>query len=217
MLKINLLPKELQKKGLSLSFDKNLLYMLGGALVLILIMAGVSIYQSIQLGDIKEKIEDAKAQTETYRDEITQIDELNALKEEILARISSIEVLDTNRSYWVNLLGDMAVRVPSQVWITSLKQAGAGAKEEIGKIGGKAIEKANELTTLDGRSFSLNALASLLIQMDRSEYFTDIRISSVILGEIEGKPTYMFTLSFKLEKLGQAQVQADTESVKING
>ncbi|MBD3232750.1 MAG: hypothetical protein GF315_03390 [candidate division Zixibacteria bacterium] len=215
MLKINLLPKELQKKGLSLSFDKNLLYMLAGALVLILIMAGISIYQSIQLGDINEKIADAKAQTETYRDEITQIDELNALKEEILARISAIEVLDKNRSYWVNLLGDMAVRVPSQVWITSFKQAGAGPKEEIGKIGGKAIEKAKEQTTLDGRSFSLNALASLLIQMDRSEYFTDIRISSVILGEVEGKPTYMFTLSFNLEKLGQ--VRADTETVKKSG
>ncbi len=196
MIEINLLPKEFQKKGLSISFDKTMMYLLGGAAVLIILMIAVSFYQGIQLGNIEGKIQIAQAKADAYKDEIAQIDNLNALKDQILSRISAIDVLDKNRIYWVTLLSDLTVRVPSHVWLTGFTQDGTVEKQQLGKSKGKVIgEPSADRTILEGYTFSLNALAAFIIQLNKSEYFDDLDISSIKLEEVEEKALYNFKIN----------------------
>lgn len=191
MIEINLLPKEFQKKGFSLSLDKNLVYALGGAVLLIILMAAVSIYQNIQLGKIEKKIEIVQAKNDAYGDEIAQIDELNRLKNQILSRIAAIDALDKNRTYWTTVLSDLTAHVPAHVWLTTIKEAGAGDESEMPKVKGLPLEdkkrQEENRTVLEGYTFSLNALAAFLIQLNRSEYFDNLEISSINLEQVESK------------------------------
>lgn len=199
MVEINLLPKEFQKKGLSLSFDKTFLYVLGAAAALILIMAAVSIYQSFQLGSIDDKIEIAQAKTDAYKDEIAQIDNLNALKEKVLARMKAIKILDKNRTYWVSLLSDLTGRIPSHVWLTGFVQAGAKDTGKKNVIKGQDAENAaSKNTVLEGYTFSLNALAAFLIQLNRSDYFDNLSISNIKLEDVEDRAMYNFKINCEL-------------------
>ena len=214
MIEINLLPKEFQKKAISISFDRSLIYALAGAVALILLMVIYSIYQKYEISGIKEKIVEARSQTDAYNDEITQIDELNRLKNDLMARISAIEILDENRAYWVDLFGDLAVRVPAHVWLTGLKQAGAGEKQEIGKIKGQPIEPSEGKSSIEGRAFSLNSLAAFLIQLHYSGFFKDISVSQIKLEDFDGKAIYTFVINCDL---AGSTVEKTTETMATDG
>lgn len=198
MIEINLLPKEFLKKGLSASFEKNFLYALGGAVALLLVMAGFSVYQNHNLGVIEQEIDAARAKVEAHSAEIAQIGELNDLKEEIKSRISAIKKLDLNRSYWVDIYSDFATRIPAHVWLTEFKEAGAGGKQKRDRVGGEEVEDSKSRTTLEGYAFSLSSLAAFMIQLNKSPYFRSIRTSSIRLEEAEGKAMYSFTITCKL-------------------
>ncbi|MCP4633770.1 MAG: hypothetical protein GY855_12660 [candidate division Zixibacteria bacterium] len=204
MVEINLLPKEFQKKGLGISLDKTFLYVLGGAIVLLLLMVAVTVYQNVQLGNIDDKIAVAQAKADTYKNEIDQINNLNQLKERILSRITSIEKLDKDRVYWVSLFSDLTRRVPSHVWLTDFKQAGADDKSGVsGKS--KIVDGTVNKSSVEGYTFSLNALAAFLIQLDKSEYFDNLNMSSVEIEEVEERVMYKFTIACSLTSNMQIQ------------
>ncbi len=203
MIEINLLPKEFQKKGFSISFDKTFMYVLGGVAALIIFMVAVSLYQNYRIGEMKDNLKEAQGKIDNYREEVNQIDELNKLKAEVLSRISAIQTIDKNRTYWVDLLSDLTKRVPAYIWLTDFEQGVAKTKRQPPKTKGKAPQKAkpiNVKSTLKGYAFSLNSLAAFIIQLNKSAYFDNLSISSIELEEIEKKPMYSFSIQCDLKK-----------------
>ncbi len=202
MIEINLLPKELQKRKFSIRLDRTMVYIIAGCSFLIVLLAAYSyIYQAGQLAKKDREYQQLKAESDSLATEIAKIDEITTKKNQILARMSAIELLDRNREYWVTLMEDLAKRVPEYVWLTSLQQAPSipqAAPPPPGQQAAAAPPPQVNKSSLEGYSFSLNALATFMIRLKKSDIFKDIEISSVKLQETDKAKAYAFKLTCNL-------------------
>ncbi len=114
--------------------------------------------------------------------------------------MSSIEVLDRNREYWVTLMEDLAGRVPEYVWLTIVKQAPSAPMPSATPPPNPPVQQAavSSRSTIEGYSFSLNALATFLVRLKKSDLIDNIEIASVKLQEIEKANAYNFKLTCEL-------------------
>ncbi len=207
MIEINLLPKELQWKRFRFALDKNILYILAVGIIIALGMAAYSyIYQAGNIAGLQKEINDAREEESKYSAEIQKIDEIAERKVQILARMSAIQLLDQNRDYWVNLMEDLVRRVPEYVWLTSIQQAPATG-QPAQPAGAPRI---SAQSTIKGYSFSLNALATFLVRLKKSNTFKSVELSSIILQESEESKAYSFELAYNLEAPGLVAPAAET-------
>jgi Tfp pilus assembly protein PilN len=216
MIEINLLPKDLQKKRFSFKLDKSIVAALGACLALIAIMAAYSfIFQAGKYASLEKQLAISKAETERYAPEIAKIEEIGKRKEQILARMSSIQVLDRNREYWVTLMGDLAGRVPEYVWLSNVKQAPVVAVQPAATQTPNPIPPPTTAkSSIEGYSFSLNALATFLVRLKKSDFFDNIEIASIKLQEIEKAKAYNFKLNCDL--VTSLPVNLDTQTAQAN-
>jgi Tfp pilus assembly protein PilN len=122
MIEINLLPKELRKKGKGFVLSKNTLYLLSGGVAVIILMILVTTFQTLKLRGLDKKIMEAQRKKEQLRENIQMVDAISELKNSIIRRMSAIEELDRNRSTWIEVLQDLSDRVPEYVWLSSFKE-----------------------------------------------------------------------------------------------
>lgn len=210
MIEINLLPKELQWKRFRFSLDKKLVVLLIAGVVIILGLAGFSfILQAGKISSFEKNIANYKAEADRFAPEIQKIDDINLKKTQILARMTAIELLDRNRDYWVGLMQDLVRRVPEYLWLTSVQEASASAAA---KAPGTA--PAVTKSSLEGFSYSLNALATFIVRLKKSDILRNIEISSITLQETEKAKAYFFKLTCDFSA---PQVAAPSESAQATG
>ncbi len=210
MIEINLLPKELQWKRFRFALDKNILYILGIGIAITLSMAAYSfLFQARSIAGLQKDINDAQQEESKYSAEIQKIDEINEKKEQLKSRMIAIQILDQNRDYWVDLLEDLIRRVPEYVWLTSIQQAPAAGLPAQSTVAPSARSK------IKGYSFSLNALATFLVRLKKSDLFKGVELSSIVLQESVESKAYSFELAYNLEVPGQ--VAPTTETAQAPG
>ena len=201
MIEINLLPKELQHRRFGFKPDKKLINLIAGGLVVALILMAYSYFFQINtLGNLDKEIATYEQQRQQYTAEIQKIEDMELKKEQIIARKSAIMVLDQNRDYWVKLMEDLARRVPDYVWVTGLEQGKTTVKPVTtpGEQGQPPPRPVQAKSKIQGYSFSLNALATFLVRMKKSEIFNDVEIVSIKLQETEEAKAYYFEFSCNL-------------------
>jgi type IV pilus assembly protein PilN len=210
MIEINLLPKELQWKRFRITFDRTFLIILGAGAVILVAMAIYSyVFQLSMISSYEAKVRNAEAEVARFSEEIKKIDEIQMKKQQIIDRMTAIQILDQNRSYWVELMEDLVRRVPEYVWLTSFQQSPVAVKAGAATAGSTPMSAAN--SSVEGYSFSLNALATFLIRLKKSEKFDRIEISSISLQENEKAKAYFFKLTCNLDAPGQPRPMPETE------
>lgn len=213
MIEINLLPKELKRKGRVFAFDKNLIYLgtvVGGLVVLFVV---VSIFQNFKLKDLDKKIAEANKRTEELRKTIELVDALIDLKDKVLRRMSAIETLDKNRATWVQVLEDLSQRVPEYLWLSVLREEEAASESQAGVEADTTIETALPLAptrkvNLEGYTYSINSLALFLIRLTRSDYFKNMELQFVKKSEVEKRKTFSFGLTGELVYTPETEVES---------
>jgi len=199
MIEINLLPKDLQRKRLRFKLDKNIVLALSTCVGLLAVMLLYSyVFQAGKYSSLDKELAMARAETARYAPEIAKIDEISKKKEQILARMSSIQVLDHSREYWVSLMGDLAGRVPEYVWLTAIKQAPRAVAPAANASTGAPAPPPAAKSSIEGYSFSLNALATFLVRLKKSSYFDKVEIASIKLQELDKASAYNFKLNCDL-------------------
>ncbi|MEE9553379.1 MAG: PilN domain-containing protein [candidate division Zixibacteria bacterium] len=192
MIEINLLPKELQWKRFSFRLDKKLVILMVTAAIVLLSLAGYSyVYQAGKIETYEKNIASLKAEADQFSEEIKQIEDMNAMITQMTARMTAIEILDRNRGYWVDLLEDVIRRVPEYLWLTSVKDASATIVSS--RAPGQAAVPTK--STIEGFSFSLNAMATFIIRLKKSNIIRNVEISSINLEETEETKAYFFKLT----------------------
>ncbi len=213
-IEINLLPRELRKKTKVITFDKSITYL--AALVVILVIAFVvtSVFQSVKLKTLDVKISEAQKKSDELRTNIELVDALTQIKDKILQRLSAIEALDRNRSVWVRVLEDLSQRVPEYLWLSILKEeeSATAPKADSGKtITAAPPESPVQRVTIEGYSYSLNSLASFLIQLMQSQYFKNMELQYVKRSDVKEFKTFSFQLVGDLYYLPEVEsTGADT-------
>lgn len=206
MIEINLLPKELQYKRFALSVDKNVIFILVGGLAIAGLLVVYSfVFQAGKLNSLESDILQAENETAKYSAEIQKIEDISLKKTQIVARMSAIQLLDQNRNYWVKLLEDLVRRVPDYVWLTSVEQNPAVG----GQPGVPAAQAGIAKSTIEGYSFSLNAFATFLVRLKKSDMFNDIELTSIKLEETDQAKAYSFkiTCNFAMPELPAATME----------
>jgi len=123
MIEINLLPKQYRKSGVSFSFGKSSLYAIAGVVGVILMLAGISVYQWDQTKKLDENIAKARQRAAMLQKDIQLVDALIDVKTKIRKRMSAVERLDSHRSTWVRILEDLSRNVPEFVWLARFTEA----------------------------------------------------------------------------------------------
>jgi len=207
MIEINLLPKELQIQGPRLSFSKAMIMPVAGAFVLIIAMIGLTILQKNQITELDGKIQIAKARAQQLKMDIEMVDALVDIKQKITARIDAVKVLDRNRTTWVNVLEDLSEQVPEFLWLTAFREiqntpvAGRNVPDSAA-IAAAEASKQFMPAELEGYAYSLNSLATFIVNLRKSGYFDNVDLSHAREVALESHPAYTFTLTCSIDYAG---------------
>lgn len=230
MIEINLLPKAYRKKSFDFSFGKAGLYGVIAAAAVIVLLITLTFYQNYQLTRLDNDIAKARQRAAMLEKDIKLVDALIDVKTKISLRMNAVERLDSHRSAWVRILEDMARNIPEFVWMGKFneiedKNITQPANQSNNK--NQSSPPANTPPTIgniptvkpakvEGYAFTLNALASFMIKMMRSDYFDEIELLTTENIELEEKKAYKFELSFNVHYLSDEELRNLIASNKIN-
>jgi Tfp pilus assembly protein PilN len=227
MIKINLLPKGFQKRSIDFSLGKKGLYAVVAAAAIVVMLIGVTMFQKYQLSQLDENIEKAQQRAAMLEKDIKIVDALTDVKNKISLRMSAVERLDSHRSSWVKLLEDIARNVPEFVWMGKFKEKplqvataepSKDAKKDASKKSAttkpaKSSEPTIRNAEIEGYAFTLNALASFMIKMMRSDYFDNVELLATNEMDIQKKKVYRFMLSCDVHYLSDDELRSKIASV----
>ena len=219
MIEINLLPKEYQKKRFNLSFGKAGAYAAFGVIGILVMLAGVTFYQMQQITSLDARIKIANKRADMLQKDIKIVDALIDVKNKVKQRMAAVERLDSHRSTWVRILNDFAKIVPDFVWLGQIeeiaekkdaKKTGAMAAQNKAKTE-PAIAKGGLPTVrpvrIEGYAFTLNALASFMIKMMRSDYFDEVELTSTSEVTFENHKAHNFVINANLHYLSDDEMR----------
>jgi type IV pilus assembly protein PilN len=117
MIKINLLPKEVEKK-VTLRGKRFLLYVI----VLLVVGGGLGLcfFRVAQYNRLRKQLTEIDKELALLETITKQVDEIEKSKESLGKKLDVIGSLMRNRLIYPQLLEDLARIVPSKVWVTSL-------------------------------------------------------------------------------------------------
>lgn len=220
MIEINLLPKDYQKKSFDLSLGKTGFYALGAAAGIILMLFAVTAFQRHKLSSLDDKMEKARQKEMMLLKDIKVVDALNDVKGKITHRMNAVERLDSHRSSWVRILEDVARNVPEFVWLARFqektpeddkkkdkKKSGKKEDKEKAEPAKAPIHASVQKGEVEGYAFTLNALASFMIKMMRSDYFDEVELVTTNEINIDEKKAYNFVLNFNVHYLSDESLR----------
>lgn len=219
MIEINLLPKNYLKGSSGISLGKVGVYAIAGAAGIAIMFASITFYQLYKLDELQVDIDRANQRASLLQKDIRLVDALTDVKAKISQRMSAVERLDRHRSVWVRVLSDMAGNLPEFSWLSMYteldddskpSQANADSDDDEGRAPIVDLNAPQvKQIELEGYAFTLNALASFMINMMRSDYFDEVELKSseeTKFGE-EHEKAYRFVLSAKLHYLSDEDLQ----------
>lgn len=217
MIEINLLPRDYLKKPFSLAFGKTGLYAVAAVAGITFMLIGVTFFQIHQLNTLEDNIAKARQRAAMLEKDIQLVDALTDVKGKITSRMAAVERLDSYRSAWVRILEDMARNVPEFVWL------GQFTEEALKDSAAQSSQKGNEhkaeqqpavaaaptvhSAEIEGYAFTLNALASFMIKMMRSDYFDEVELVSSDEVKFQDHKAYNFVLTCNLHYLSDEHLR----------
>lgn len=233
MIEINLLPKQYKKRSGGFAIGKHGIYAVIVGVGVLLMIGAISLYQMHQISELKGQMEIARTRTSQLQKDIQLVDALNDIKTKITNRMSAVEKLDRHRSAWVKLLENLSGNVPDFIWLAKFEEvAPTAAPAPKGPAKGKTETDTASATVaqtglpptrevrIEGFSFTLNALASFMIKLMRSDYFDNVDLRNTEQVELGKQKVYSFELGCtvhflsaeELEKLAAEQVTVTSGS-----
>lgn len=183
MIKINLLPKELQEKGKGVEY-----VVLGGALIGLIALTGSGIYLTQYFGYKKdlEKKSRWEKQLAEVKAKVSQVEALDSQKSLLQAKKGAVTQLFHGRLLYPKMMELFYSTLPRDVWVTELK----------------LTEDANRNIAIvaDSNSLSTEGIAQWLESLEsQSQFFSGVTLSAIESEQAEGSkqaPVYKFTMSF---------------------
>lgn len=232
MIEINLLPKQYKKRSGGFAIGKHGIYAVAAGIGILLMIGAVTLYQMHQISELKGQMEIARARTSQLQKDIQLVDALNDIKTKITDRMTAVERLDRHRSAWVKLLENLSGNIPDFIWLSKFEEVAptttttpqTAKNKNTTDTATVAVAETGLPPTRDvrieGFSFTLNALASFMIKLMRSDYFDNVDLRNTEQVELGKQKVYSFELGCtvhflsaeELEKLAAEQVTVTSGS-----
>lgn len=183
MIRINLLPHEARKAvrrasgGGAPLFNRTKVIPVGVLSVMGSVCLVVFMLQSAREKSLEKDVAAARAEAEKYLKTIALIDEMVEKETELNRRLDIVRTLDQNRYRTVTVLDEMAKRVPSYLWLTTVK------------------EVSTDRLAIDGLAFSNLVISDLMLNLEKSDVFQDVELSVAKRKEVDTQKVVGFTLT----------------------
>ncbi|MCP4705492.1 MAG: hypothetical protein GY865_12895 [candidate division Zixibacteria bacterium] len=207
MIKINLLPKQYQKRSGGLSLGKQGKYAVAAVVGVILLLGTITTYQTYQMSELEEQMKIARMRTEQLRKDIQLVDALTDIKGKITNRLQAVERLDRHRSAWVKILEEVARNVPEFVWLSSFTEMAVNVSNPNDTTTQVQTTPSVRSVEVEGFTFTLNALATFMIKMMRSNYFDQVDMASVEEISFGEQKAYNFKLDCNVHYLSDEELE----------
>ncbi len=212
MIQINLLPKEFRRRTGKLSIGKTGYYAIGAIAGVIIMIAVVTFYQMFQLNELDAKMEIAQFRTQQLQKDIAVVDALIDVKQKIMQRMEAVDELDRHRTVWVRILEDLSARVPEFMWLGHFKEnkPPAPAATDTTKDSTAAVVQVlptSRPVNIEGYAFTLNSLANFMINLMRSNFFSDIEMVSVDEELFREQKIYNYKVNATLHYLSDEELK----------
>jgi len=182
MIRINLLPSESRKSarraGIGVPvFNRTKVIPLGVLSAIGTVCLVVCMLQSAREKSLEKEVAVARAEAEKYMKTIALIDEMVEKETELNRRLDIVHTLDKNRYRTVTVLDEMAKRVPSYLWLTTVKEVSA------------------DRLAIDGLAFSNLVISDLMLNLEKSNVFQDVELSVAKRKLVDTQTVVGFTLT----------------------
>jgi len=141
------------------------------------------------------------------RKDIQLVDALTDIKHKITNRLSAVERLDRHRSAWVKILEETARNVPEFVWLSSFTEANGNVYDPNDTTTQIQSIPSVRPVEIEGFTFTLNALATFMIKMMRSNYFDEVDMANVEEISFGEQKAYNFKLDCNVHYLSDEELE----------
>lgn len=210
LVKINLLPKQYAKRSGKFSLGKHGLYFIMGAAGIMVLFGIITGWQLYKINELKGQMEVAQARTIQLQKDITLVDALIDIKAKITDRLEAVERLDRHRSAWVRILEDLSGNVPDFIWLSrfsEISKAPAAVPNDTTETVQVQAQPQFIPAEIEGFSFTLNALASFMIKMMRSNYFDEVDLIQTEEIAIDKQKAYNFKVTCNVHYLSDEELE----------
>lgn len=192
MAKINLLPwrEELRREK-----KKEFLVILGGVVVLSALVAFlwvVTVESAIENQNARNQI--LETEISSLEKQVAEISELKKKRDDLLTRIKIIQDLQGTRSLIVRYFDDLARAIPDGVYLT-------------------LVSRKDDLVSIEGVAESYNRVASFMRSLDKSDWFAEPSLTSVVAAPSEGEQAQAFKMTVKTSIPGMAADQENADNL----
>ena len=118
MIKINLLPPELQRAA---SLPKLVFYTLSGSTVAVMLVGIAALWTWIDTGNMKRNLDNRRTEVASIESQASLLDRINEDIAYYKERERAIIQIKTRRILWASKLDQLVALTPSDIWITSLE------------------------------------------------------------------------------------------------
>ena len=178
MIKINLLPDEEKVKRHAIRLpEMSTVYLVAAVVIFVAAVLAIGFLQQHKIGRLEGKIEVAQEESRKLAPQLAKIKQITKEREEVDRRLNLIANLDLYRYYRVKLLNDISFNLPSNCWITGIK------------------ENTPNSFDIDGIAFSNYTVADMIVNLQRCPLFTMVDLELAEKGTIEEREVMKFQLT----------------------
>lgn len=215
MININLLPKEYRKRSGGVHLGKTGIYAIVAVVGVVCMVALITFYQIYQLQELDNKISVARYRTQQLQKDIQVVDALIDVKGKIMQRMEAVDKLDRHRTVWVKILEDINRQVPEFTWLTKfgeIERKISPQQNNANDTNKVEIDTSKRPYEIEGYSFTLSSIANLMINMMRSNYFSEVEMILVEEVELAEQKAYEYKMSATLHYLSDDELKKMLEN-----
>ncbi len=162
MIQVNLLPREerIAEPRLDVRMPRPKVWVT--ALIvcaLIIPMGGLSLMQHSKMSSLRVDIAQAEAESKRLQPAIDRINLLMVEREALNLRLGAIQTLSRERYLAVEMLDELALQIPSYLWLTKVAESGP------------------EQISVEGLTYTNLMVAELMSRMEESQLFDNVSLT----------------------------------------
>jgi Tfp pilus assembly protein PilN len=189
---VNLIPPEDRRGEQAPMRTGPLPYILLGALVAVLIGVSAMVLVSNQISESKSEVATLESEDATATAKAQQLASYTQFRDMSEQRVATVQSLADSRFDWERVMRELALVLPSNVWLTSLT-ATASPNVNMGAAGGGSsgatlrAQVPGPALELNGCSSGQEAVANFVIALKDIDGVTRVGVESSELGEEENE------------------------------
>ncbi len=190
MIRINLLLPDEQKTSRRLKLPPVNGLVAIGLFLLALLPIGTTVYrQESKLSMLRSAVAEAQEETAKLRPVVDRVHKLNSQSQDLAVRLRAVRQLDGRRTFHIGMLDALSELLPKHMWLTDFE------------------EKPDGRATIEGGTFSNLVVAELMVRLDDSDYFDNVRLVQAERREVGDRPVVHFEIDARLAYPQKGTVQ----------